>query len=85
VSKSATIPEFVDGDAKSMSATVRAMKQVIETLTGQRQGDSLGAPSIYVQTTVPNPARNKISAGDIWINSAENKVYYFKGFWQVIG
>ncbi|MGI9135793.1 MAG: hypothetical protein ACR2JS_01885 [Candidatus Nanopelagicales bacterium] len=86
MSKSVGIPEFVDGDAKSMSVALRAMKQILETLTGQRQGDSLGSPAVYVQVVEPKVKFNRLETGDFWINPDENKLYgYYNGSWQVLG
>lgn len=85
MSKTVGIPEFVDGDAKSMAPTLRAMKQILETLTGQRQDDSKGAPSVYVQATAPVTGRNFIKMGDFWFNTTEKKLYCYTTFWQVVG
>jgi hypothetical protein len=86
VSKSVGIPEFTDGDIKSMSTALRAMKQILETLTGQRQGQSLGSPAVYVQDTEPRERFNNLQTGDFWIKSDENKLHcYRNGYWQVLG
>lgn len=85
MSKSVGIPDFVDGDSKSMSVALRAMKQILETLTGQRQGDSLGAPSVYVQDFEPKDKFNRFQTGDFWINTDTSKLYgYYNGYWQVL-
>jgi hypothetical protein len=83
VSKIAGIPDFVDGDPRSMSATLRVIKQTLDTLAGQRQDDSYGSPAIYVQTTEPIAGRNKFETGDFWVNTATKKLYYYDGFWRI--
>lgn len=85
MSKAATIPEFTDGDAKSMAVSLRVMKQILETLTGQRQDESKGSPAVYLQATEPQPGRNLFKTGDFWINTATKKLYYYDAYWQVTG
>ena len=86
MSKTATIPEFIDGDAQSMAVSLRVMKQVLETLTGQRQDESKGAPAVYVQATEPKPGKNFFKSGDFWFNTNTHKLScYHVNFWQVIG
>lgn len=67
MSRAASIPEFFEGDIRSMATTMRAMKQQLETLSGQRQGQSQGAPAVYVQTTEP-VAWATYKLGDFWVN-----------------
>jgi len=83
VSKYATIPDFVDGDSKSMAVSLRAMKQVLESLTGQRQDDSKGAPAVYVQATLPLDKRNSLQPGDFWINTGTKVLSYYNGIYWV--
>jgi hypothetical protein len=69
VSRRVAIPDFVDGDVRSMAVALRTMKQEVETLSGLRQGQSKGAPAVYVQNT--SPARSQLNVyktGDFWIN-----------------
>lgn len=74
MSKTASIPEFFEGDLRSMAASLRAVKQQLETLSGQRQGQSQGAPAVYVQTTEPAPSRiSSYKIGDFWINPEKPK------------
>ena len=85
MSKVATIPEFVDGDARSMSVALRAMKQAVETLGGQRYDQSQGAPAVYVQTTTPSQNRNPFRVGDFWINPSTKKLSYYNGnYWEAL-
>lgn len=84
MSKVVGIPDFVDGDVRSMSATLRVVKQALDTIGGQRQDSSYGSPAVYVQTTAPIPGRNKFETGDLWVNTAEKKLYYYEGFWRSV-
>lgn len=84
MSSQAAIPDFVDGDVKSMSTSLRVMKQLLETISGQRQGESKGVPSVYVQPLSPTRnAANFYKAGDFWIDTSAKKLHYFDGgYWQ---
>jgi hypothetical protein len=69
--KFSAIPDFTN-NLESMATSLRAMKDVVEQLAGLRQGASLGAPSIYMQSIEPREtSQNKFKKGDLWI-SAEN-------------
>lgn len=72
-----TIPEFSD-DPKSMETALRVVKELLEELTGQRPGNPIGAPSIYVRSTVP-VSTAVLSRGDIWIQEGSGKIHYFDG------
>lgn len=86
MSKAVNIPDFADGDLRGMSTALRAVKQVLDGMTGQRQDDSRGSPAVYVQTTEPRAGRNLFSVGDFWINSNTKTLSYWTGnFWQVVG
>jgi hypothetical protein len=79
VSKYPPIPDFGDTPA-SMMATLRAIKDSVEMLTGQRQGPSLGAPSVYVQVDTPTLARaTMFSKGDFWIHEETFVLSYWNG------
>lgn len=80
MSKYPAIPEFTD-DPRSVATTVRALKEAVELLTGQRQGPALGAPLVFVQEDTPSRAvRGAVfGRGDIWINTLTNKVSYWNG------
>lgn len=84
MSNQAVIPDFVDGDVKSMSTSLRSMKQLLETISGQRQGDSKGVPTVFVQPLSPvRNAANFYKTGDLWVDTAAKKLHYFDGgFWQ---
>ena len=60
---------------ESIGESVRTMKQSVELLTGQRTGVSRGAPRIFVQPATPST----IDIGDLWINTATNKLLYWSG------
>jgi hypothetical protein len=62
------------------------MKQELETISGLRQGQSKGAPSVYVQNTQPGQAQgNAYRIGDFWINPAATlgeRLWFYNGsFW----
>jgi hypothetical protein len=66
-----TIPDFDATDLSSVATAVRAMKLALEILGGMRQTESTGAPMVYVQRSMPDPARNKLlRRGDFWIDDA---------------
>jgi hypothetical protein len=67
VSRFPAIPE--PSDLPSTIMAVRAMKDIVEQLAGQRQGNSLGAPQVFLQSTAPQPgARVVLGRGDIWFS-----------------
>lgn len=85
MSKAVNIPDFAEGDIRGMSTALRAVKQMLETMAGQRQDDSKGSPAIYVQTTEPKAGRNYFSTGDLWVNSNTKALSYWTGaYWQAI-
>ena len=83
-SNNQTIPEF--NDLTSMAVALRAMKDIVEQLAGLRQGGSLGAPGIFVQPSMPVPARGiSFRKKDLWIHSETNVMSYWTGAkWQAI-
>jgi hypothetical protein len=83
MSSRAAIPDFIDGDARSMSITLRAIKQEIETLSGARQGQSKGAPSVFLQEREPaQTLATTFKQGDFWINPTTKKLSFYNGkFW----
>lgn len=83
MSSRAAIPDFTDGDIRSMSTTLRAMKQEIETLSGARQGQSKGAPSVFLQEREPSRTLATVfKQGDFWINPTTKKLSFYNGnFW----
>lgn len=78
-----TIPDFTS-DPESIATAVRAMKELLEDLTGQRRGQGQGAPRVFVQTLRPDTrAGAEIKPGDFWIQPAERKLYFWDGrLWQ---
>jgi hypothetical protein len=84
MSKLASIPDFTDGDIKSIGTTLRVMKQQLETLAGQRQDGSKGAPAVYVRTTTPpTTSLGFYKTGDFWIDSSAKKLHFYNGsFWE---
>ncbi len=79
MSKFPAIPEFTD-DAQSMGITLRAVKDSVEQLTGKRQGQSLGSPSMFVQSFAPTPSSlTVLTRGDLWINESSNVMSYWNG------
>lgn len=83
MSRLPTIPEFVS-TPEEMSAALRAVKQILEPLAGLRQGDSLGAPQVFVQALEPTLALAlSYKAGDFWIDTSTNTLRYWNGTaWQ---
>lgn len=83
-SKFPTIPEFAR-TPEEIATALRAVKQSVEMLTGQRQGESVGSPQVFVQAIQPNAAnRGSLKTGDLWINTSTNKLNYWTGsIWQV--
>lgn len=78
-----TIPEFVN-TPQEMAAALRAVKQSVEMLAGLRQGESRGAPMVFVQPFQPSPARSiSYKVGDLWINDQSHVISYWTGTaWQ---
>jgi hypothetical protein len=78
-----TIPDFTD-DAASIGTALRAMKQVVEIIAGQRQGPSFGAPQVFVQELEPVTSRvTSFKTGDLWVNILTTKLFYWDGrLWQ---
>lgn len=84
MSRYPSIPDFVD-TAESLAPAVRAMKDSVEQLAGQRQGAALGAPTVFVQATEPSVAALLLKRGDQWINDQTNVMSYWTGQrWQAL-
>ena len=85
MSKLQSIPEFTNSP-EDLSTALRAVKQVVEQITGQRQGESKGAPQVFVQPSQPNPALAiSYKAGDFWIDTSSNTLKYWTGTnWQAL-
>lgn len=79
MSKLPNIPEFAE-NIHDMNAALRAVKLSLEILAGLRQGESKGAPQVFVQGTVPaTTSSTTYKAGDIWINNTNDQMYYWNG------
>lgn len=79
MSKIPAIPDFTD-DPQSLGAALRALKQAVEIIGGLRQGQSLGAPQVFVQPVEPTVSRlTSFSRGDQWINDDTDQMYYWDG------
>lgn len=79
MSKLPTIPDFAE-TLDGVSTTVRAIKGAVEILGGQRQGQSLGAPAMFVQEQEPAPSRlTSFSLGDLWIKPSTRVMSYWDG------
>lgn len=77
------IPEFTS-DPESIATALRAVKEMLEELTGQRPGQSIGAPRVFVQPARPDPrAGVQIKPGDLWIQPSGRRLYFWDGrIWQ---
>lgn len=83
MSRFPTIPEFTTAPDE-LATALRAMKQVVEQLAGFRQGESKGAPQVFVQPVEPKAAlRINFKTGDFWIDTSSNTLKYWTGTsWQ---
>lgn len=65
---------------------IRALKQAVELLAGLRQGESKGAPQVFVQGVEPDRGqRLSYKIGDLWINRQTNELYFWTGTaWQAM-
>ena len=79
MSKIPAIPDFTD-DPQSIGTALRVVKQAVEIVGGQRQGQSLGAPQVFVQANEPAVTRlTSFNLGDQWINNATDQMSYWNG------
>jgi hypothetical protein len=83
MSRQNSIPEFTD-DPQSMATTLRAVKELVEGMLGQRRGQGLGAPHVFIEIQRPDPrAGLEVKKGDFWIQPIERKLYFWDGrLWQ---
>ena len=81
-----SIPDF-SSNPDSMAEALRAVKSILEQVTGQHQDDSLGAPQVFVLATAPKQdVVTTIRKGDFWINDATRTLYWWDGIqWQQVG
>ena len=68
-----TIPEPVKGNEDSVYACIKAMKQTLEAMTGQR-GDTPVA-RVFCQDTQPVAVKK----GDLWMVQKSGSLYYWTG------
>jgi hypothetical protein len=68
-------PKTLDG----VSESVRAVKGLVEIIAGLRQGEALGAPQIFMQSTIPTPPRGFLMPADLWINTTDDTLNYWNG------
>jgi len=80
-----SIPE-PNEDPASMLLAIRALKEVVEGLTGQRPGKVAGAPRVFLQPIAPDArAGFALSRGDFWISSGTDRLHYWDGrLWRQI-
>lgn len=79
MSKFPTIPDFV-ATPDSLAVSVRAIKDSVERITGQRQGESLGSPAMFIQEVAPtNGRQTSLGTGDLWIKPSTRVMSYWDG------
>jgi hypothetical protein len=84
VSRLNTIPEFTE-DPRSMATTLRAMKEILESLAGLRPGPGLGVPNVFVQAQAPQGQAASIKPGDLWIGRGASALNYWDGrLWRPV-
>lgn len=73
-------------DPQSLLMAVRAIKEVVEGLTGQRPGTAGRSPRVYIQAVRPNAQTGALlSEGDFWIAKGTDKLFFWDGrLWQPI-
>lgn len=85
MSRIPTIPDF-NMTLEQHDATLRTIKQALEVLGGLRQGESQGAPLVFVQGFEPDRVAESIyRIGDQWINTTTDRLYYWDGnVWKIL-
>lgn len=79
MSRYPTIPDFI-ATTESMATALRAVKDVLEIIAGQRQGESFGAPSVFVQEQEPAlQFRPLLKEGDFWIKPERKRLHFWSG------
>lgn len=79
MSKLPSVPDFTN-EPESIGTAVRALKGGYEIMTGQTQGESLGAPQMFVQEVMPTLSRlTYFKTGDLWIKPSTRVMSYFDG------
>lgn len=84
LSRFPSIPDFAP-TLEGVITAVRNIKEILETLGGHRQGQSLGAALVYFQTTPPGNQKGIVTPGDFWIEKDTRLLYYWDGAaWQPV-
>lgn len=86
-----TIPTPTN-DPESMLHAIRALKDVVERLTGQTPAGVNSTapagrvPAAYVQAVAPGTlGRLNLFAGDFWIQTGTDRLHYWTGeYWRLI-
>ena len=82
MSSANSIPEPAP-DLQSLTASVRALKEVVEGLTGQRPGRIAPTPRLFVQPIRPDALVVPVNTNDLWISSGTSQLHYYDGrLWQ---
>ena len=78
MSRFTAIPDVTD-DPKSLAPAVRAIKDIVEQLSGLR-GGLASVPSLYVMPREPKQILDgRLQTGDLWIHSETNFIHWFNG------
>lgn len=78
MSKFSAIPDVTD-DPRSLAPAVRAMKDIVEQLSGLR-GGSASVPTLYVLPREPKQILDgRLRIRDLWIHSETNVMSWFNG------
>lgn len=79
MSRLPTLPEFSEA-IPPMAETLRRVKLALEILGGMQQGESEGAPLVYVQNTQPDPQQDGVRRrGDQWIRTTDDTLWFWNG------
>lgn len=71
---------------ESMATALRMIKETIGILCGQRQGEELGSPQMYVQINPPIATARSLKIGDLWVDTKVDKLNYWSGKeWRRLG
>lgn len=85
MSRKNSIPEFTS-DPESIAVAVRAIKELLEGVLGQRP-DARGAlPKMFVQPVAPDPKQGlDVRRGDLWIIPGDDSMKWFDGrLWRSV-
>ncbi len=63
-----------------MAVALRAMKDIVEQVSGLRQGADLGAPKMFYQENAPaSVGRLLLKVGDLWIIPSSRRMRIWTG------